>query len=283
VPVPPHAHRDATPGDTSGATSGATSGVEPHPVIAAALAAARTRNDLPTSHKAPLRPPSRRAWMAAGLLVTLTALPMLVVILAGRAGLHTPADLPPYRAGGGPPVVVEPGPGGANRDNDAAVAPDVAGPTPAGPAGAAGGSRAEATPCPTVSGSGGAQAAGGGAPPAGGGSSSGSGGDAPPVVAGPVVARSPVRRVRRVLPVLTPTVAHHAAAPATAGTAATPTAAVPPTMAAAMRPPAGTVATTRTTSRHPVAGRASRPPVATSSSVSSTNWASPCRSDLGLR
>jgi len=176
VPVPPHAHRDATPG--------VTSGVEPHPVIAAAYAAAFGRAESPARHKAPLRPPSRRAWMAVGLLITLTALPMLVVILAGRAGLRSPGALPPYRADGGSPVVIEPGPDGAHRRNDAAVAPEAAGPVGSGQAaagaGAAGGSRVEATPCPTASGSGsgGVQAAGGGAPPAGAGSSGGSGVDA---------------------------------------------------------------------------------------------------------
>ena len=174
MPVSPHVHHDATPG--------ATSGVEPHPVIAAAYAAAHGRTDPPARHKAPLRPPSRRAWMAVGLLMTLTALPMLVVILAGRAGLRSPGDLPPYRADGGPPVVIEPGPQGANRRNDSAVAPEAADPVSpdraAAGAGTAGGGRVEATPCPTASGPGGARAAGGGASPAGGGSSSGSGGDA---------------------------------------------------------------------------------------------------------
>ena len=198
MPVPPHAHREIPP-DTA-----------PHPVIAAAYAAARgsaagsaagdaagdaaggrAAPPVPARHKAPLRPPSRRAWVAVGLLVALTALPTLVVILAGRAALQGPDDRQPYRADGGRPVVIEPGPGGANRHNDAAAAPEIAGgvtpSTPAGAGGAAGGDRAEATPCPTVSGPaaggaaapGGAAAAGGGAPPAGGGSSgSGSTGDA---------------------------------------------------------------------------------------------------------
>jgi len=178
VPVPPHADQDAH------------HDAVPHPVIAAAYAAARGSIEappVPARHKAPLRPPSRRAWVAVGLLVALTALPTLVVILAGRAALHGPDDPQPYRADGGRPVVIEPGPDGANRHNDAAVAPQVEGgatpSAPAGAGGAAGGDRTEATPCPTGSGSagaaGGAAAAGGGAPLAGGGSSgSGSRGDA---------------------------------------------------------------------------------------------------------
>jgi hypothetical protein len=189
VPVPPHAHQDAPPGAT---------GSEPHPAIAAAFAAARGPDDPsggpadpsvpatgPVRHKAPLRPPSRRAWVAVGLLVALTALPMLVVIFAGRAALRGPDDEPPYRADGGPPVVIEPGPDGAHRPHDAAVAPEASGASgaaPSGPVGAAGGTaggRAEATPCPTAPGAAAAQAAGGGGAPAGGGSpGDGSGADA---------------------------------------------------------------------------------------------------------
>jgi len=72
----------------------------------------------PARHKALLRPPGRRTWLAVGLLVALTTLPTLVVVLAGRAALRsTLPDGVPYRADSGPTVVVEPpSGGGAGQD-----------------------------------------------------------------------------------------------------------------------------------------------------------------------
>ncbi|GIJ47263.1 hypothetical protein Val02_41490 [Virgisporangium aliadipatigenens] len=72
----------------------------------------------PARHKALLRPPGRRTWLAVGLLVALTTLPTMVVVLAGRAALRsTLPDGVPYRADSGPTVVVEPpSGGGAGQD-----------------------------------------------------------------------------------------------------------------------------------------------------------------------
>jgi hypothetical protein len=77
-------------------------------------------------HKAPLRPPSRRSWVAVTLLVSLTALPMLVVVLAGRAALDKSAPNPPARADSPPAVVIDPGrPDEPSKQPDEAAAPQL--------------------------------------------------------------------------------------------------------------------------------------------------------------
>jgi hypothetical protein len=75
----------------------------------------------PARHKALLRPPGRRTWLAVGLLIALTTLPTLVVVLAGRAALRsTLPDGAPYRADSGPTVVVEP-PSGSGAGQDGSI------------------------------------------------------------------------------------------------------------------------------------------------------------------
>jgi hypothetical protein len=174
VPLPPRAPDDATPS------------VRSHPVIEAALSAARTSYS-PATHKAPVRSPSRRAWIAVGLLIALTALPTLVVLLAGRAALRYEDSPDGYHADAPQPVVVAPGPHGVPPRPPAAVAPEggvSGGGAPSAADGLAGGAvaagrRPESSPTPAPgrgaaagsgsgSNSGGAPAVGGGGAPAGG-------------------------------------------------------------------------------------------------------------------
>jgi hypothetical protein len=121
---------------------------------------------VPARHAAPIRPPDRRTWLVLGLLVALTALPMLVVVLAGRSLVRAPSTPPaPYQAvAPDQPVIVESDRGGTVRPPRAGEPAVPAQSPPPEPAGEQGREERADDDCPPAGGAGG----GASLPPSGG-------------------------------------------------------------------------------------------------------------------